>query len=89
MTTGENQYASGLLNPDLSPKPAFERLKKLINEEWHTEELITTHSETGICSFKGFKGMYDLEFEYNGKKYVKEFHLESSNDKNIVYDLHI
>lgn len=37
MGAGENKYCGALLNFDLSPKPAFKVIDKLINEEWHTE----------------------------------------------------
>ena len=75
MSTGENVYAGGLLKPDLSPKPIFKALKKLIKEEWHTEGDFKTISGTGNAKFRGFKGTYELEFDYNGKHYVKEFEL--------------
>ena len=79
MNAGENQYGGALLYNDLSPKPAFKALKKLINEEWHTSGVFGT-DDNGIAAFKGFKGMYDIEFQYNGKNYKKEFHLDARDD---------
>jgi len=79
MSVGENRFGGGLLYHDLSPKPAFQVLKRLINEEWHTETMAHTNAD-GIARFKGFKGMYDLEFEYNGKRYVRQLHLDSRYD---------
>ena len=80
MNAGENKFGGGLLYHDLSPKPAYKVLQKLLNEEWHTEELVHTNTETGIAQFKGFKGMYDIDFEYNGRKYTKKLHLDSRYD---------
>ncbi len=79
MNAGENKYGGGLLYNDLSPKPAFKVLQRLLNKEWHTEEIVHTNAD-GIAQFKGYKGMYDLEFEYNGKKYTRQLHLDSRYD---------
>ena len=88
MNAGENKFGGGLLYHDLSPKPAYKVLQRLLNEEWHTEELVHTNTETGIAQFKGFKGMYDIEFEHNGRKYTKQLHLNSRYDitNKIVID---
>ncbi|MBQ2922542.1 MAG: endo-1,4-beta-xylanase [Tyzzerella sp.] len=80
MTAGENQYGAALLYNDLSPKPAFKALENLINKEWHTCGVFGTNSDTGIATFKGFKGNYDIDFEYNGKKYHKNIHLDGRSD---------
>lgn len=60
MTLGENVYYGGLLRFDLSPKPAYERLYKLINEEWKTSLDLTT-DENGYVRFCGFYGEYEIE----------------------------
>jgi len=83
LNEGENKYGGALLYSDLSPKPAFTTLKKLINEEWHTSGMFGT-DDNGVSKFKGFKGMYDIEFEYNGKNYKKEIHLDGRDDFETV-----
>ncbi len=60
MTLGENYYHGGLLRFDLSPKPAYYALKKLTQQVWHTEEVLTTDSD-GAASLNGFYGDYELE----------------------------
>ncbi len=55
MTVGENYYHGGLLRFDLTPKPAYHRLKRLIKETWHTEEQLCT-DENGAAEFRGFYG---------------------------------
>ncbi len=47
----------GLLRSDLSPKPAYERLRKLINEKWRTRISGTT-DRNGLLKFRGFRGRY-------------------------------
>ncbi len=54
MSTGENTYWGGLLRFDMSEKPAWKMLKKLINEEWHTHETLSADN----LSFRGFFGDY-------------------------------
>lgn len=67
MTLGENYYYGGLLRFDMSPKPAFFKLKELLEKRWNTEaELIT--DENGNAEFRGFFGDYDVEIENEIKK---------------------
>ena len=65
MTLGENYFYGGLIRFDLTPKPSYYALKKLIQEEWHTEEAMETDNE-GKAMFKGFYGTYDVEVEKDG-----------------------
>lgn len=71
---GENRFGGGLLYHDLTPKPIFHTLDRLINHEWHTEcELFSDNG--GTARFKGFRGMYDLEIRYNDRILHKALHL--------------
>ena len=82
MTLGENYYYGGLLRFDLSPKPAYYAIKNLIQKVWHTEEELLT-DESGACSFRGFFGEYELEFEWDGKTVTKTVKLSSKEDDPI------
>ena len=64
---GENRYGGGLIHFDMTPKPAYEALDKLINHEWKTSfETVTEGSE---YKFRGFFGTYEVTVEdENGKK---------------------
>ena len=79
MTLGENYYHGGLLRFDLSPKPAYERLKELIQKRWHTEATLTTDSE-GKASFRGFYGAYEIEAIANGKEAKATLALSAENE---------
>ena len=59
MTIGENYYYGGLLRFDLSPKPAYLKIKELIQERWHTELEIVTDKD-GCADFRGFYGDYEV-----------------------------
>jgi endo-1,4-beta-xylanase len=49
----------GLLRADLTPKPAYERLQKLIKERWWTQEDLRTDSK-GTVKLRGFRGRYRI-----------------------------
>ena len=74
MTLGENYYRGGLLRFDLSPKPAYLKLKELINERWHTETELTTDAD-GAVFFRGFYGTYDVEITAGGQTITKTIRL--------------
>ena len=59
MTIGENYYYGGLLRFDLSPKPAYLKIKELLQERWHTELEIVTDKD-GCADFRGFYGDYEV-----------------------------
>ena len=83
MTIGENYYYGGLLRFDLSPKPAYFKIKELIRERWHTEaELVT--DENGYAEFRGFYGDYEAEICLNGKIFSKELVLKKSGDNRFA-----
>lgn len=65
MTIGENYYHGGLFRHDFTPKPAYFKLKELMDKRWHTEEILHTDAD-GKLSFRGFYGDYVLTV--GGKK---------------------
>lgn len=56
---GENVYRGGLLRFDMSEKPAYSRIKRLITKDWSTETTVIAN-EYGIANFRGFYGEYDV-----------------------------
>ncbi len=61
---GENKVYSGLLFEDMSPKPAYLALQKLIHEEWRTRAEGVTDAD-GVFRFRGFHGSYLLSTDNN------------------------
>lgn len=53
------QAPAGLVRKDLTPKPAYERLKGLIKGKWWTNVSIQS-AEDGAAKFRGFLGTYRL-----------------------------
>jgi len=59
---------AGLLRDDLSPKPAYKALRKLIKEDWWTTQDLTTDA-SGTAKFRGFHGDYNVTITLpDGKK---------------------
>ena len=56
----------GLLRKDLSVKPAYEELLRLIKGEWWLKPTRFVTDENGKLTFRGFLGEYELS--YGGKK---------------------
>lgn len=50
---------AGFVREDNSHKPSYEMLKKLVKEEWWTNETVTT-DENGWAEVEAFKGEYEL-----------------------------
>jgi hypothetical protein len=86
MTVGENYYHGGLLRFDLSPKPAYFKIKELLSERWHTEaELVT--DENGYASFRGFYGDYAVNISIDEKECSRS--LKLSKNKENSFELSI
>lgn len=75
----ENYYHGGLLRFDMSPKPAYFKMKELLTERWHTEETLLT-DENGETKFRGFFGDYDVEIEGCSEKYTVALSKNSNNE---------
>ena len=75
---GENRCGGGLLRFDMSEKPVYKVLDKLINEEWNTSFEGETN-ENGEISFRGFYGEYEITVD--GKTYVVNL---SENGKEVT-----
>ncbi len=74
MSAGENFYHGGLVRFDLTPKPAYFRIKELFESVWHTEGE-AAHAYDGNYEFKGFFGDYEAQIVYDGKTKTVPFTL--------------
>jgi GH35 family endo-1,4-beta-xylanase len=52
---------AGLLRKDMTPRPAYEVLQRLIKQEWWTGEVRATTDANGRVGFRGFLGSYVVE----------------------------
>ena len=59
---------AGLIGNDLSTKPAYDALKKLVKETWTTNETLKTDAE-GKAALRAYRGTYQVEITLpDGKK---------------------
>lgn len=81
MTAGENKYYGGLMHFDMTEKPSFKALKKLIHEDWHTKTVVAV--KDGKADFRGFYGDYKLTVHAGDRTIPVEYRL-SKHAKNDV-----
>lgn len=58
---------AGLIRQDMSPKPAYERLRRLIRERWWTRVRGETDAQ-GQFRFRAFHGMLELRLDGPGRR---------------------
>ena len=80
MTAGENYFHGGLLRYDMTPKPAYYKIKELFSKKWHTELEMGTNEE-GQARFKGFYGKYDVEITIGERTIKREIDLRKNFGK--------
>ena len=81
MSSGQNYYYGGLLRFDMSEKPCFKVLKKMIREEWMTSTRIVTN-EDGYANLRGFHGDYELTVHANEKTSTHTFKMTKQDLSN-------
>ncbi len=86
MSIGENYYRGGLLRFDLSEKPAYKKIKELLQTVWHTEETLTTDCG-GAASVRGFYGDYEITVTKDGKTAKKTVSLKKGEENSFEMTL--
>ncbi len=75
---------AGLVREDISPKPAYEALMKLIKGKWWTVLDLKTGRD-GVCKFRGFLGDYEVIASHKGRETKAAFKLaRDGNNWKIV-----
>ena len=75
-----------MLRADMSPKPVYEQVNRLIHQEWKTRLDATTDSD-GRLGFRGFRGDYRLALEWQGHRLERHFHVAKDASNEIVITL--
>ena len=73
----------GMLRADLSPKPVYEALMRLVHQEWTTRAGGTT-DPAGRFAFRGFFGRYRLAIDVPGGTVRREIELTKGPPREIV-----
>lgn len=77
---------AGLVRADMSPKPAYDRLKDLIKGQWWTTKQAQA-KKRGRVRFRGFLGDYRVTAVVNGRKLSATFSLDKDAPKTIDLEL--
>jgi len=65
---------AGFLRADMSPKPAYDELMKLVKGKWWTHATATT-ADDGTAGLRGFLGDYRVTVSKDGKTVERQFTL--------------
>lgn len=84
MTAGENYYHGGLLRFDMSPKPAYYKIKELLQERWHTKAEVISDAD-GHADFRGFYGDYEVTVETDQGVITKTVSLSKNGENNFNF----
>jgi len=76
------QAPAGLVRADMTPKPAYNELERLIKGKWWTKAQTTTDAE-GAARFRGFLGAYEVNAQADGKKLTGTFRLDKTTPDKI------
>jgi endo-1,4-beta-xylanase len=76
----------GMLRKDMSPKPVYEQLKRLIHDEWQTRVSGAT-DDSGRFAFRGFSGGYRLVIEAPGGPVEKTLDLTRGEARELTVTL--
>jgi GH35 family endo-1,4-beta-xylanase len=77
---------AGLLRADMSKKPAYNRLLKLIRSDWWTRGNAYTN-DAGNAVFRGFYGSYKLTIDKEGKAVEADFNISKGLDNKVKITL--
>jgi GH35 family endo-1,4-beta-xylanase len=82
----ENRFKGGLLNSDMTPKPAYEVLRRLIHEEWQTRTVLD-YEPGGSNAFKGFYGDYKATIKTNAGTFTRYLKLSKGSIRRFKLSL--
>jgi endo-1,4-beta-xylanase len=78
----------GLLDEEYNPKPVYNRLIKLIKEDWMTKNLRLKTDKKGYVNFRGFYGKYQVKVtKPDGSSRTFDFHLKEKADNQWEFTL--
>jgi len=71
------QAPAGLVRADMTPKPAYDELKRLIKGKWWTQTR-TTVSDGGKARFRAFFGQYEVTARVGGRELTGTFRFDKT-----------
>ncbi|MBN1394806.1 MAG: endo-1,4-beta-xylanase [Pirellulales bacterium] len=83
---GSWRAGGGMLRSDLTPKPVYQKLKRLISKEWKTDLSGATDAD-GRFKFRGFHGSYRIVVQDEKKHAEIRAHLTRSGANDWIIEL--
>lgn len=77
---------AGLLRKDMTKKPAYDRLLKLIKSDWRSFGNVYT-DDSGKAVFRGFYGAYKVQVEKEDKNITTSVHVTKGLDNKLKIQL--
>jgi len=78
----------GLLDEEYNSKPVYDRLMKLIKEDWMTKNVTLKSDKKGFVEFRGFYGKYRVKItKPDGTTCVLNVHLKKEADNHWKFNL--
>jgi GH35 family endo-1,4-beta-xylanase len=77
---------AGFLRADMSPKPAYDRLRKLVKERWWTQATLKTDAR-GEARLRAFLGEHKVTVRARGKEVVKQLSLTKTTPGRLTVTL--
>jgi len=76
------QAPAGLVRSDMTPKPAYERLRDLIKGKWWTKVEARTGPQAAVA-FQGFLGEYEVEVRQGDRRLTGRFVLDKTAEQTL------
>jgi len=73
---------AGFVRADMTPKPAYEQLQRLVKDKWWTQ-IKTTTAQVGKANFDGFFGQYEVTAQSSGRRLVGTFWFDESTKETV------
>jgi endo-1,4-beta-xylanase len=83
MDGGWQGAPAGLVREDLSPKPVYHRLMRLIKGKWWTKEVVRTNAR-GEAKARGFLGDYQVTASATAGKRTQQFTLKRGKNEWVI-----
>ncbi|MBI4976269.1 MAG: endo-1,4-beta-xylanase [Spirochaetes bacterium] len=75
---GENSLRAGLVNFDMTPKPAYLAIQNLIKKQWRTDTGLA-YQQGAVNKFRGFFGEYEVKIKAGAQTFTRSLQLSKGN----------
>ena len=83
MDGGWQGAPAGLVREDLTPKPVYHRLMRLIKGKWWTKETVRTNAR-GEAKLRGFLGDYQVTVNATAGRRTQQFNLKRGKNEWVI-----